>query len=107
MNSTSIAPGCTPGRALADDTRLIVEDATPGQALDPLAMGGHLPDSYYDPLLVKRILSNPKILVLSNTRELPQNNNGENMSPPTGVTGEDRRSEGHVPNKSRFVPMIP
>ena len=64
MNSTSIALGCTPGGALGDDTRLIVEDATPGQALDPLAMGGHLPDSYYDPLLVKRLLSNPKIQVL-------------------------------------------
>jgi len=64
VNSTSIAPGCTPGCALADDTRLIVEDATAGRALDPLAMGGHLPDSYYDQLLVKRILSNPKIQVL-------------------------------------------
>ena len=59
----TVALVCTPGCALGGDTRLIVEDATPGQALDPLAMGGHLPDSYYDPLLVKRILSNPKILI--------------------------------------------
>ena len=26
---------------------------------------------------------------------------------PTCVTGEGRRSEGHVPSKSHFIPMIP